>query len=91
MCCTAQKSVFLCSTVIKMHKMGLFFTIKGELSVSCSSPFLIICGCLIFGVEADEYVAFAEALGLRLELRELDVAHHVLICVAVIAFVDGGE
>ena len=23
---------------------------------------------LIFGVEADEYVAFAEALGLRLEL-----------------------
>ena len=27
-------------------------------------------GCLglIFGVEADEYVAFAEALGLRLEL-----------------------
>ena len=46
---------------------------------------------LIFGVEADEYVAFAEALGLRLELREFDVAHHVFVCVAVIAFVNGGK
>lgn len=48
--------------------MGLFFTIKGELWVSCSSPFMMGGGRLIFGVEADEYVAFAEALGLHLEL-----------------------
>ncbi|MEE0454415.1 MAG: hypothetical protein UDD86_09015, partial [Sodaliphilus sp.] len=25
----------------KMHKMWLFFTIKGELLVSCSSPFMM--------------------------------------------------
>lgn len=47
--------------------MGLFYNKRrtvGFLQFAFSDGWL----GLIFGVEADEYVAFAEALGLRLEL-----------------------